>query len=575
MVTVLIGAGAAYLWLGHPIADWLDRARTPEPAPASEPTATPLDRAPNDPWNVMDARASTPPPSGEYIEVALLGAPASHYSDEAPTAIETNEQAYRDLLSEVMRAIGTEARYDSALGRAAREVAYYTGARGHAPPEAALTFLLHASGASENSAAQFFTHSTSDELDVVRDTLRRALDGTSGPSGRGILRIGIGEVSTPEGTYTRHVSVLATRRAYYIEPTPRTAAFGGTWELRGRLPDGYRDTTASALYPDGRVEDVPVESVGQDFALRVPAGDDSGTVHVSIDGVDDRGPGKLLQVSFVVGAAGDPPPAEARIFVPERDTEFATVAEAESHALDLLGSDRARAGLPLLQPDPALSAIARGHSEDMRDNHFFGHLSPYTGLAGDRLERAGYRATMHSENLARNDSLAEAQAALMASVGHRKNILDEKPTHVGIGLARLQSDERTEWLVTQLFAKPVVELDVAALRTDLMDRIDRGRARLGRPPLRENERMSQVAEEYARLVADGELEGVARRALDALDDQKVTMSASVHAIYDLDGFELPENALDGKVRALGLGIVQSDDDAHGRTGIVLIFARAE
>lgn len=575
LVTVLVGAGAVYLWLERPFAGWLDRSSANGGTEVSARPSAPVVHHADGRENRPDARPPVPPPSGEYIEIALLGAPATYYSDEPSVDIGSNEQAYRTLCAEVAQTTGKAVLYDSALGRAAREVAYYTGVNGHAPPEAALTFLLHASGASESSAAQFFTHSTSDELDVVRDTLERALAGDSGPRGDGALRVGIGEVSTPDGTYTRHVSVLATRREYRLQTTPRTAPFGATWILRGELPAGYREAQASVLYPDGRMETAAIEPSGRDFTVAVPAGDVPGTVFVSVDGVDGHGPGKLLQVSFVVGAEGDPPPADARIFVPERDGAFASVAEAEMHALDLLGSDRARFGLPLLAPDAALGAIARAHSEEMRDSGFFGHLSPTTGLAADRLQAAGYRATMHAENLARNDSLVEAQAALMASVGHRKNILDNKPTHVGIGVARLQAGERIEWFVTQIFAKPVVVLDVDEMRAQLIARIDRGRVAAGLEPVREHERMSEVAEEYAHLVAGGELEGVARRALADLSELQATMSASVHAIYDVDSFELPDTASEAKVRDIGVGIVQSADDAHGRTGIVLIFAHAK
>lgn len=575
LVAVLFGAGATYLWLERPFNGWraAEHARAPGapdgPVPGSAGTH-PDGRGPT----AADARRATPTPNGEYLTVTLLGTPASHYDDSASDGDDHNDHAYREVLADVARATGQDVRYDSALGRAAREVAYHTGVHGHAPPEAALTFLLHASGASESSAAQFFTHSTSDELDVVRDTLERALDGHNGPRGVGPLRIGIGEVSTPDSTYTRHVSVLATRRAYRVERTPRTATLGQNWVLRGVLPGDYRDATASVLYPDGRMETTPIEPSGRDFTVQVPAGDVPGTVHVSIDGIDARGPGKLMQLSFEVGTATAPPPSSVRLFIPERDTEFATLEDAEAHALDLLGSDRIRFGLPLLSPDPELSAIARAHSEDMRDHGFFGHLSPNTGLVADRLERAGYRATMHAENLARNDALVEAQAALMASVGHRKNILDDKPTHVGIGLARMQTGERTEWFMTQLFAKPVVELDVDEMRTLLFLRIAEARQRDGLPPVREHERMSRIADEYAALVADGELRGVAQRALAELSDLNVTMSASVHAIYDVDSFELPENALEPQIRTIGLGVIQSAEDAHGRTGIVLIFAHA-
>ena len=571
LVTALLGAGLVYMWLERPHEEWLGRGQS-DSRPGDGDSSSPPSGIPGTDGSRPDAGthfAPTAPPSGEPLEVVLLQTPAPRYAD--PPSEGVNDAAYRELLAEVAREVGMRPLYDLDLARAAREVAYYTGVQGHVPPEVALTFLLHASGAPERSAAQFFTHSTSDAPDVVRATLTRALENARDDRRPGVLRVGIGEVDTPNQAYSRHVGVLLTRRAYQIDPTPRTAALGGSWRLTGRLPVGYRDPSVSVLYPDGRMESAELELSGSSFAVRVPTGDTPGTAYVSIDGTDTQGPGKLLQLSFAIGEEGAPAPDRASLFVPPRDDFFTSIDEAERYAFGLLQSDRARFSLATLELDPELTAIARAHSEDMRDNGFFGHLSPTTGLAGDRLRRAGYRAIMHSENLARNDSIAEAEAALLASVGHRKNLLDHKPTHVGVGVAMLVVEDRTEWFVTQMFARPVVELDHEAMHARLLQRIERQRERQDLPPLRESERMSDVAREHAQEVAAGELEGVARKALDQLSDMNLTMRASVHAIYDPDSFELPAAALDPDATRIGLGVRQSRDDSHGRTGIVLIL----
>lgn len=574
LLWTIVVAGAVYLWLEKPYRTWF-RSAAPTagrvggaqtgPSPSSGPTEpTPEER-----------RWTRPrPPDGEYVEVTLLEPPAAAYG--SPSEEHLSDAAYRDVVTELVQETGHGGPdgvvYDLALARAAREVAYHTGRYSHPPPDPGLTFLLHASGAPEMSAAQYFTHSTSDELDVVRDTVRRALTSDSGARGEGPLRIGIGEVSTPDSEYTRHVSVLVTRRAYDIEPISRTVPPGGMWRLRGRLPDGYREPHGFALYPDGRMESLPVNvGGGGSFDMQVPAGDAEGTIEVGIDGIDRRGPGKLLQLSVVVGRQ---PPRHKRVYVPAIESAFEHIEDAEAYAVSLLAADRQRWGRARLQPDDALAEIARAHSEEMRDREFFAHLSPTTGLAADRLQRSGYRATMHAENLAQNDSLGEAQAALMASVGHRKNILDDRPTHVGIGLAAKTRGERTIWYVTQVFARPVVPLDIVEARSQLFTRLLDARSVATLAPVAENERMSSVAGDYASLVAEGELSGVARRALSDLSEMNVTMSASVHAIYDLDTFDLPEGALDEAVAEIGVGIRQSDDDAHGRIGVVLIFAHA-
>lgn len=562
-----VGAGA-FLWMKRAdLVRWEQGAEDPRRVRIVD-----VDR-PNDPGATADVR---PPPSGELVDVSLLGEPWPVYGSEAGEAGEAagNDAEYRELVQEIAAESSVrDVLYDPALSRAAREIAYHTGIHQHPPPEAALGFLLHASGAPEYTAAQYFTHTTAEDVDVVRETVRRALATPAGPMSQGPLRIGIGEISTPDGTYTRHVSAVATRRAYEIDTAPRYVPTGGEWRLSGRLPAGYQAEEASVLYPDNRLETVPLERDGSRFELRVPAGPTPGTMYVSIDGTDRRGPGKLLQLSVEVGATPATLPRSTRVFAPEVENGFASLEDAEAYAVSLLQADRQRFGLPPLEPDPELAAIARAHSRDMRDHDFFGHLSPRTGLAGDRLEAAGYRATMHAENLAKNDTLGEAQAALMASLGHRKNILDPKPTHVGIGLAEAEEDGEHTWYVTQLFARKVVAIDPEHVRSDLVARIQRAREERDLTEVRESARMSRVADTYARSVAAGELDGVARRALVELRPMNLTMTATVHAIYNLDQFQLPKEALDPKVTGIGVGVHQSEDDPHGRTGIVLIFAR--
>jgi uncharacterized protein YkwD len=408
---------------------------------------------------------------------------------------------------------------------------------------------------------------------MLRETVHRALSTSTGRGEQGSLRIGIGEVSTPGGTYTRHVSALTGHREYEIETTPRYVATNGIWRLSGRLPADYQADEAMVLYPDNHMDTVPLDLDGARFDVRVPAGSTAGTMYVSIDGTDRRGPGKLLQLSVEVGATPATLPRSTRVFVPEIETAFASLEDAEAYAVSLLQADRLRFGLAPLEPDADLAAIARAHSRDMRDHQFFGHLSPRTGLAGERLEAAGYRAAMHSENLARNDTLGEAQAALMASLGHRKNILDARPTHVGIGLAEAEESGAHTWYVTQLFARKVVPIDAERVHSDLVSRIEQAREGHSLAPASENARISLVAEQYARSVADGELDGVAKSALADLRAMNLTMTATVHAIYHIEQFQLPDEALERAVTDIGVGVAQSADDPHGRTGVVLIFAQ--
>ena len=130
---------------------------------------------------------------------------------------------------------------------------------------------------------------------------------------------------------------------------------------------------------------------------------------------------------------GDPPPGE--LAVRADDGRVVTdPGEAEAVALKLLNADRSAAGLAPLQADGRVARVARGHSQDMLDHDFVGHISPTTGTASDRLRRAGIGSLTVLENVARAYSPDEAQAGLMGSPGHRANILNPDVTHVGIGV---------------------------------------------------------------------------------------------------------------------------------------------
>jgi uncharacterized protein YkwD len=499
--------------------------------------------------------------AGKQVEIELLGAPSAVYAGRGD-----DDQADRTYRAMVSGAAGPSVIYDRDLSRAAREVAYQIALHGTAPPEAAMTFILHSSGAAELSAAQFFTHTTSDKEDVLRDTIARAL--AEPPSGLGPIRIGVGEASTPDQKYTRHISVLVTRRNYDIDPASRTAELGSEWTLRGRLPEGFKNQSASVLLPNSTIVEAELHVDGRDFRLVAPTGDDVGTMYVGIDGTGARGPGKLLQLSVEVGRE---PPRSTTVTVPISEEDFQEVEQAEQYSVGLVNADRAQFMLDSLELDPELSAVARKHSEDMRDAGFFGHRSPTTGLSGQRLERAEYRAYAHAENLARNDSLGEAQQSLMQSVGHRANILKPDWTHIGIGVARRDDGE---WFVTQLFVKKVVEVAADSGAAALLDRINTKRGDAGFDSLDRDADLSAIAQRHAPSVAYGELEGITDVVgRDIKGHFRRQAAISVHVIYDFDGFQPPDAALDPDMTSIGIGVMQSESDMSGRIGVVLVVAR--
>src|SRR5207237_8011154 len=129
-------------------------------------------------------------------------------------------------------------------------------------------------------------------------------------------------------------------------------------------------------------------------------------------------------------------------------------AGVEARGLELRQKNRAAAGLPPLAADARLAAVARGHSADMRDHHFFGHISPSTGSAMDRLARAAVVVVRVRENLGRAWSAVELDRGLMGSPSHRANMLADDVDRVGIGVAVGALDGASgtyDLFLTQLF----------------------------------------------------------------------------------------------------------------------------
>lgn len=128
----------------------------------------------------------------------------------------------------------------------------------------------------------------------------------------------------------------------------------------------------------------------------------------------------------------------------------ASVSAQEQSAGNLVNSDRSAYSLAPLALDSALCRIARLKSEDMRDNHYFAHTSPTYGDVRSMLTKMGYSYAAAGENIAHHATIEKAQAALISSPGHRRNILSTGFTKFGVGVA---PDANGYVYLTQIFCR--------------------------------------------------------------------------------------------------------------------------
>ena len=148
-------------------------------------------------------------------------------------------------------------------------------------------------------------------------------------------------------------------------------------------------------------------------------------------------------------AAATPAPTDAATPAPTEETR--PVSGDVQTLLQLINTDRAKNGLSALTLDSSLSAAALSHSLDMQANGFFSHTSPTYGSFQARLAASGIRTLCAGENIARYATLEKAHAALMASEGHRANILGANYTHVGLGI--VYDSSQGAYIITEWFAR--------------------------------------------------------------------------------------------------------------------------
>jgi uncharacterized YkwD family protein len=104
--------------------------------------------------------------------------------------------------------------------------------------------------------------------------------------------------------------------------------------------------------------------------------------------------------------------------------------------VDLTNKERKKNGLANLKADSELANVAQIKSEDMVQKNYFSHTSPTYGSPFEMMENFGVDYSTAAENIAMGQQTPnEVVSAWMKSPGHRRNILNKKVTHIGVGIA--------------------------------------------------------------------------------------------------------------------------------------------
>jgi hypothetical protein len=245
---------------------------------------------------------------------------------------------------------------------------------------------------------------------------QRAPAGEISHYGVGVAAAGSGRVATVI-LVRRRVDILAVR-----------AIPGQPLELCGRLRSGRRPQVLLVSPEGALLETSPKVRQGYFCANLEPAQRGRYQVEIMVDGVF----GPEVASLFELHVAVDPPRMPTRKLYPPEGLQRDSV---EALVLTLLNRSRRESGLGPLPSLPALARTARRHSEEMMALGFFGHRSPERGDLARRLGLEGVDYVQASENLALSTSPRRAHDALLQSPSHRRNVLDPRVTHAGVGVA--------------------------------------------------------------------------------------------------------------------------------------------
>lgn len=330
---------------------------------------------------------------------------ACHERPPAPLRVES-APLVRLRPGDALPVLGPEARVDLGLRAAAEELAANaTSASARLTPTATRLALSRAGYPGD---ARFLTATGgATPPEALLDAL------PSGP-----IDVGWAWRDLPD---TRRLWIVAwAPRRLTLDPMPRDVALDGGVALR---VDGGVEPRLLLGRPDGRVEELSLTPGRSRWLARFF---EPGEYRVEIV---DQDRVELLFSLFVDLPLPSPAP------LPGPAPEL-PLAAAEAWLTGALATFRARAGLPGLTGFPAFAPHARAHAECLVAAGVLAHATPSCPGVPALAMRTHFPRARHHENVAAADTVEEAWERVLASPGHRLNLLCATCTHVALGVVR-------------------------------------------------------------------------------------------------------------------------------------------
>jgi len=364
----------------------------------------------------------------------------------------------------------------------------------------------------------------------------------------------------------RSAAVVFGAAELSLQPFLRHPALTGRVELRGEIGDRFRSSHVYLTKTDGSVEErrMPTRKIETTFSFAT-----AGVYQLEVMGDGSTGPVVVANVPLYVGV--EEPTLAAST---GRTT---SPAEGEARMLELLNQARKTAHLEALRADDELRQIALGHSNDMVEHGFFGHVSPTTGTPEDRMRKSGVVLANFGENVAQADDAETAHDVLMASPGHRANMLGPNFTHVGIAAVQTEARQLAFTLVFGRRADPATmprraeQVEAALLSL-------RRKNKLPLPTSDSIYRVGASAGVSAYVASSAPTLAVAAQAQAAAMTREVQRTHSSRPatcallidLVELEQLDRMPQLLDPKLRRFGVG-ARLREDSHGSRLVVMML----
>jgi uncharacterized protein YkwD len=248
--------------------------------------------------------------------------------------------------------------------------------------------------------------------------------------------------------------------------------------------------------------------------------------------------------------------------------------------LRLINNFRAQHQLPKVTLNSKISEFAQNYAEEMMQKDFFAHVD-LNGKNPDERRRIFGLNLPVGENIARDLKVEYAHAGLLRSAAHRQNIMQEKWSQIGLGIAETEAGD---FIFVQEFSVAEINADnLAEIKTELLNLLNKSRAAKNLPLLTMDFITEKIAQNWSeKMVTEKffalEIETECIEPDNSLIQCNVSLENELRIIEEQSNFffsvagageiaRLAEIFLENKnspvfgsgVESVGIGLVQNSD----------------